>query len=291
MLSLWDIMSFTGLFTAVSLMIIFRPNGLPLKRIQLMWSSIILWFFGFFGAKILHIILFADDYYGMTVKQMLIQSKGYAFLGAPILGFTALWIYFKNIRVHFLSGADYIFPFLILYQVFGRIGCFFNRCCYGIEADLPWSVIFLRDSIPRHPTQIYSAILLFLIFLIVKTNGKLLNKKRGAAFFAIIFLYGLYRFFIEFLRADTEAVFGFLKISHMVSIAIILTGILGLSVLSGGFIEFLSVIKKSLKKPLNIFLSGIFLMILIILLFFYIFSNNFISSNSGKSFAIPQSLY
>ncbi|MFH1645954.1 MAG: prolipoprotein diacylglyceryl transferase family protein [Candidatus Omnitrophota bacterium] len=287
MLSAWDIMNFTGIFVAVSLMIIFRPKVLELKRIQLAWSSLILLFFGFLGAKILHIILFVDDYYGMTVEQMLTQPKGYAFLGAPIFGAIALWVYFRNIRVGFFAGVDYIFPFLILYQAVGRIGCFLNKCCYGIGADLPWAVVFLRDGIPRHPTQIYSAILLFLIFLLVKINSKSLRVKRGASFFSVLMLYGLYRFFIEFLRADTGPVFSFLKVSHMASIVIILVGFIGLVVIFRGLANLLAEIRTFLKRPINIYLSLIFFIILLILLYFYLFSDNFIFYDSGKGVAVP----
>ncbi len=85
---------------------------------------------------------------------------------------------------------------------FGRLANFINGELYGKPSDLPWSVIFPSiDSQPRHPSQIYEAILegalLFLIlnFLIKKTSFK---KGKCASLFLVY--YSIFRVIAEFFR-------------------------------------------------------------------------------------------
>ncbi len=81
------------------------------------------------------------------------------------------------------------------------MGCFFNGCCYGIPAKAPWGVQFPDSHVARLPVQLYSAIFLFLLALILYV----VFKRRGRPGRVIClygFLYGAGRFLIEFLRGD-----------------------------------------------------------------------------------------
>ena len=84
----------------------------------------------------------------------------------------------------------------------GRVANFINSELIGRPTELPWSVVFIKiDNVPRHPSQIYEAILegivLFIILNIVFKN-KYLNKGITSAFFLI--LYGLFRLIAEQFR-------------------------------------------------------------------------------------------
>ena len=49
---------------------------------------------------------------------------------------------------------------------FGRLSNFINSELYGKVTELPWSVTFIQiDNLPRHPTQIYEALMLSLIHI------------------------------------------------------------------------------------------------------------------------------
>lgn len=89
----------------------------------------------------------------------------------------------------------------------GRIGCFMNGCCYGGECDLPWAVKFRwDDGIVRtsHPTQLYSVIAAIIIYALLLPLEK--NRKfRGQLMLAFLFLYGIYRFVVEFFREGATA--------------------------------------------------------------------------------------
>jgi phosphatidylglycerol:prolipoprotein diacylglycerol transferase len=88
----------------------------------------------------------------------------------------------------------------------GRIGNFINGELYGRESDLPWAMVFpAGGAAPRHPSQLYEALLEGLVLF-----GFLLwlyrrNMKPGSIFWGLIGGYGLVRFLVEFVRApDTQ---------------------------------------------------------------------------------------
>lgn len=94
----------------------------------------------------------------------------------------------------------------------GRVGCFLNGCCYGGETNLPWATRFHihgpngTDLLtpPSHPAQLYSALIALGMYfaLLPIERGR---KFRGQVMLAFLFLYGIYRFFIEFVREGVTA--------------------------------------------------------------------------------------
>ena len=44
--------------------------------------------------------------------------------------------------------GDVLTPSLVLGMAIGRIGCFFNGCCFGGQCDLPWLLRFPWGSPP-----------------------------------------------------------------------------------------------------------------------------------------------
>jgi phosphatidylglycerol---prolipoprotein diacylglyceryl transferase len=83
----------------------------------------------------------------------------------------------------------------------GRIGNFINGELYGRPTTVPWAMIFPESgSMPRHPSQLYEAILegLILFFILRWVYRK--NFYRGTVFWALLAFYGLFRFLVEFVR-------------------------------------------------------------------------------------------
>ncbi|MCX5872552.1 MAG: prolipoprotein diacylglyceryl transferase [Deltaproteobacteria bacterium] len=83
----------------------------------------------------------------------------------------------------------------------GRIGNFINGELFGRPTNLPWGMIFPgAGDVPRHPSQIYEAILegpiLFLILWILRTRV----KRPGSILAIFLMIYGLFRFIAEFFR-------------------------------------------------------------------------------------------
>jgi phosphatidylglycerol---prolipoprotein diacylglyceryl transferase len=90
-----------------------------------------------------------------------------------------------------------------------RLGNFINGELYGRVTTLPWGVIFpAGGDMPRHPSQIYEALLEGLVlFLIVQWLYRK-NLPPGTVTWALIGCYGLFRFLVEFVR-EPDAHIGF----------------------------------------------------------------------------------
>jgi len=136
-----------------------------------------------------------------------IGISGLVALGGVAAAFITAMIYVKIKRYAMGKVADMVAPGLALGLALGRVGCFFNGCCFGKECHLPWGVVFPEGSWPRyiygetpiHPTQIYEVIYNLLIMaVLLKVSGR--KKFQGFAFALFAVMYGICRIYVESLR-------------------------------------------------------------------------------------------
>ncbi len=131
--------------------------------------------------------------------------------------------YFLRNNEPVLSKLLVIVPGAIaLGHAFGRLGCFFNGCCYGKETDKWFGVLFPTFAHKVIPTQLFEMFFLFilatvLLFLAYKWNSKLTLP-------IYLLAYGVFRFCIEFFRGDERGQIGFLSPSQYWSILLIIIG-------------------------------------------------------------------
>ena len=82
----------------------------------------------------------------------------------------------------------------------GRIGCFLNGCCYGIETDAWYGVLFPGHAHKVIPTQLFEMAFLLILAVIL---GFLAFKEITIYTMPIYLLsYGIFRFLLEFIRGD-----------------------------------------------------------------------------------------
>lgn len=131
---------------------------------------------------------------------------GITFIGGLIGGAAAFLLIYVLLRKK-LSGRLYdaisLVPCCILVaHGFGRIGCFFAGCCYGRPVSGFPGVCFPNVAGRVHPTQLYEAAFLFLMFAVC---SYLLLKKNFRNNMSVYLIgYGVFRFFIEFVRNDSR---------------------------------------------------------------------------------------
>lgn len=140
------------------------------------------------------------------------MSGGITFMGGLIggVGFFILVTFLytiprknRSVRDEFPLVSDIASVVILVAHGFGRIGCFFGGCCYGKVTDSPFGINYPVDGVwqVRYPTQLFEALFCFIAFavfmlLILKT------EKRGYMIALYAAVYSVFRFFIEFLRAD-----------------------------------------------------------------------------------------
>lgn len=190
------------------------------------------------GAKILYLLI--EMPWIIDNMDLLIQNPeyilslftgGFVFYGGLIGGLIMMHYYCRKYHVPMKDMLSVIIPAVPLVHAFGRLGCFFAGCCYGIHYEGPFSITFTRsgyapNDVPLFPVQLMESAVNLLIFLILFFTARK-KKQPGKILSLYLLMYSVMRFFMEFLRGDAvRGIFFGLSISQWVSILLFISGIL-----------------------------------------------------------------
>jgi len=177
---------------------------------------------GMGGAKLFHVLFCWEEVVGAWRQEGLRSLReGFVFYGGFLGAVLATILFARKRRLPLWKLADLLAPCLALGHALGRVGCFFNGCCYGSACRWPWAVSFpgnhLTHGKPVHPTQLYEAIGNLLLFAVLSAFSR---RKRfdGQVWWWYVLVYGAMRFAIEFVRGDyTTYYFGIFTIAHLIA--------------------------------------------------------------------------
>lgn len=155
-------------------------------------------------------------------------GSGMTFIGGLIGGVVTFMLFYFIFRKHYNTRlyqvVSIVPPCILIAHAFGRIGCFFAGCCYGKVTDSFLGVKFPRLPHPVHPTQLYEAAFLFIMFGVCTYLVVKFNFKHNLSLYLIS--YGIFRFLIEYLRGDERGeLVSFVSPSQFLSIFMVLGGI------------------------------------------------------------------
>lgn len=204
---------------------------------------------GFLGAFLLRPItripeIIADWGYYRDMPSGVIMNYLFGeivFYGGLLGGIAALLIYCKSSKVSPLPLADLAAPSVALAHAFGRVGCFFGGCCYGVSVDggHPLGVRFPANTAggapPGEPllaVQLIEAVCL-LIIAAVLAIVYLKSKKAGFTVCLYGITYSVLRFVLEFYRGDLiRGVYGPFSTSQYISTFLLISSIILLTFLT-----------------------------------------------------------
>ena len=155
-------------------------------------------------------------------------------LATGAITFIIICIIFRKKYPYALTKLVAVAPMCMLVaHGFGRLGCLMAGCCHGeyLGQEYVFGGIKMRgelEGFPKWgyyvPTQLYEAIFLFLLFALLS----LLLYKKNFKFALPVYLagYGIWRFLIEFARADERgALIGSLSPSQTLSLILIVLSV------------------------------------------------------------------
>jgi len=185
------------------------------------------------GARLGHVLFYDPGYYfANPIKIIAIWEGGLASHGAAIGLLITLYLWTRKHQTDMLWLLDRIAVVVAIGGMFVRFGNLMNSEIYGIETNLPWGFIFVREGevLPKHPTQIYEALSYLAIFALLFTayRKNLWFPKKGLAFgIFLVLLFGA-RFLIEFIKNPQEDFETSLPLfmGQILSIPFILAGII-----------------------------------------------------------------
>ena len=174
---------------------------------QLMTALQLIIVTGYFGGRFGFLISEAEPLqnYIMLLK---FWEPGLSILGGIIAVVVTLGAYLWWHKIPVLQFLDRIALYAPLVQSFGRVGCFFAGCCFGVATSGWWAMTYTDPNhmaplnVPLHPAQLYSAAILFLIFLLEYFVIQKVSKISGVVLCTYLFLVSMERFLIDFVRWD-----------------------------------------------------------------------------------------
>jgi phosphatidylglycerol:prolipoprotein diacylglycerol transferase len=160
------------------------------------------------GSRLLYVLINLSFYLENPINAFKLWEGGLVFSGGlAASGLMMAW-YIHRHDLSWWKTGDIWAPGIAVGQAIGRIGCLMAGCCYGKPAnDLPWAITFTDPlclaptGIALHPTQIYSMISGFVIFLILLIIF-FKRKFYGQVLIWFVILHSTARILIERFRGD-----------------------------------------------------------------------------------------
>ena len=195
------------------------------------------------GARLYYVIFSWDSYKDDLLSIFNLREGGLAIYGGVIAAVITVSVYCKVKKLSFGVLADTACPGLILGQIIGRWGNFFNREAFGEYTDslfamrLPLDAVRGSDVtdmmrrhievidgikyIQVHPTFLYESLWNVGVLLIMLWWRKY-KKFDGEILLMYLFGYGIGRFWIEGLRTDSLMFFGTgLRVSQVLALILV----------------------------------------------------------------------
>ncbi len=187
------------------------------------------------GGRLGYCLLYNLPYYlSHPIEAFATWHGGMSFHGGLLGAITGGIIFAKRHQEPFLKWADRFVFTVPIGLFFGRIANFINGELFGRASSVPWAMVFpMGGNIPRHPSQLYEAILegpvLFGILMYIKKrrNAVLRNNEQslikgspkgidgyGGALGIFLISYGIIRFFVEFFR-EPDPQLGFIAFNWL----------------------------------------------------------------------------
>lgn len=209
--------------------------------------------FGVLGARLYYVLFNLDYYIQNPGKILAIREGGLAIYGGIIAVVITLIIYCRVKKLKFGQMIDVLMPGLLLGQLMGRWGNFFNCEAFGRYTD---SLLAMRikkslvspymideellnnliidngvEYIQVHPTFLYESLWNLFGFVFILWYERKKQKFDGELFLFYMIQYGTGRFWIEGLRTDSLYIAGTsLRVSQCLSACIAIVSVIVLFV-------------------------------------------------------------
>ena len=220
-------MNYGALFTALGYVTGAMILVLELKR-QRIWNSQMMRtciFGAVAGIVIARVTEFLVDGWPRTIPFWLIidpRIGGKSMVGGFLGGWVAFELAKRRQKVFAPTGNAWALG-LSAGESVGRIGCFFNECCYGRKTEVPWAV--LQHGALRHPAQLYSMFATGAIFAIL-LKLRVHFPQPNFLLSSYLILWGASRFVIEAFRENSPVAFG-LSAMQWASLDLVIVGVVG----------------------------------------------------------------
>ena len=163
------------------------------------------------GGRLGYVLFYKPEYYlSNPLEIAFIWHGGMSFHGGLLGVLVAIGLFARSRHVSYFTLSDIIGAATPIGLCLGRIANFINGELFGRIADanlVPWAMVFPQGGpFPRHPSQLYEALLegvvLFIVLHIMVRKGAL--ERTGLVSGSFMIGYGLARIVAEFFRQPDD---------------------------------------------------------------------------------------
>lgn len=186
------------------------------------------------GARLLYLIVYQgyplEHYFSHPLDIIAIWKGGVSFHGGLIGLVIGVWIYSRKYKIQFLKCMDVIALTAPIGLAEGRIGNFINGELWGKITDGPFGIVFQQaGSLPRHPSQIYEALLEGVVLFFILKAYSMKERTKGSICGLFMVMYAIFRFSVEFVREPDSNLgyiaFGWLTTGQLLCVPMLVIGL------------------------------------------------------------------
>ncbi|MGI6036855.1 MAG: prolipoprotein diacylglyceryl transferase [Limnochordia bacterium] len=178
-----------------------RAYGLDEEKIESLLLKLAVVFF--VGAR-LGVVLLDLEYYLAHPRHIFLRA-GLGSQGAIIAVMIVGYFWTKRDQLPYWTIADATAPTITIGHIFIRFGNLLNGELFGAPTSLPWAITFPLSGQPVHPLPLYE--MLFSLFLLPKAlHWSRQPAYPGYAFYRVLLIHSIFRFFLDFLRSDNNQI-------------------------------------------------------------------------------------
>ena len=183
------------------------------------------------GGRLGYVLFYGGNTYLRNPAEILaVWDGGMSFHGGLVGILVAGVVVARTMRIPWLTLCDLGSVGAPIGLFFGRVANFVNGELWGRVTTAPWGVVFPgAGPLPRHPSQLYEALLeglvTFLVLLWIATRRA--SPPRGVIFGWLLTLYGMFRIVVEFFRQpDVQIGFlpGGITMGQLLSMPVLVAG-------------------------------------------------------------------
>jgi len=187
------------------------------------------------GGRVAYVLFYdLPRYLANPLDVFAVWQGGMSFHGGLLGTILAMVLFSRARKIHAWSLLDVVAAGVPVGLGLVRLANFINSELWGRISDVPWAMVFPNGGpFPRHPSQIYEALLEGLVlFLVLRffTHSRLKLKTPRFIGGAFVCGYGLSRIFVEFFREPDQQIgyllgTGWLTMGMVLSLPMVLFGV------------------------------------------------------------------
>jgi len=182
------------------------------------------------GGRLGYVLFYNLPYFlHHPLRVFAVWEGGMSFHGGLGGVLVAAWLFGRKRSVSFLALGDALALAAPPGLFFGRLANFINGELYGRVSDVPWAMVFPdAGALPRHPSQLYEALLEgLLLWILVWGAARLRRGREGVPSGSFLCGYGVMRSLVEFTRepdSQLGLVLGPFSMGQILSTTLVLAG-------------------------------------------------------------------